>query len=502
MKKRTLGRIGSVLMAGAMVVSLAACGGGDSSSTATTAAAGGTETTAAAAGTTAAAETTAAAAEEETAAAEDGGAVAGALSNYEAKDMGGRTIKIGLWWDIFYDSEFQTLDDITAAGGTYDNAETAQMQLDAVRAVEDKWNVKIDYVNLGWDGVISSINTSVTNGTPDCDIYLTDPQFGIPAVANGYAMNLEDVAPADSDILNEENVFTRFPVLGNENYLFYTSTTVPTGAVYLAYNADMVDEMGLEAPEALAERGEWTWDKFAEYCQTLTRDTDGDGNMDVYGYGTTQTKTMQGFLASNNAMIAGTTTEGLSDPKSIEAFNFIDRLYNVDGTARPYTTDWNDDNEALFQNKVAFGFVQFYELVGRDIDYEVRICPAPIGPSGDGSMTPNELHNCYFIPVGVEDATAVYEIFEELNNWHMGDTFYRDDPAWFESGFVDEDQLELGYTEGYKANADIFNSVSNNPMGDVWYAIYVNKEMSVSQAIESYKQQMQDAIDALSANME
>lgn len=69
MKKRTLGRIGSILMAGAMVVSLAACGGGDASTT-TTAAGGSTETTAAAAGNT---DTTAAAAEGETAAADDGG---------------------------------------------------------------------------------------------------------------------------------------------------------------------------------------------------------------------------------------------------------------------------------------------------------------------------------------------------------------------------------------------------------------------------------------------
>ena len=39
------------------------------------------------------------------------------------------------------------------------------------------------------------------------------------------------------------------------------------------------------------------------------------------------------------------------------------------------------------------------------------------------------------IPVGVEDATSVYEVFEELMNWYNGDTTYRDDPEYFESAF-------------------------------------------------------------------
>ena len=496
MKKRTLGRIGSMLMAGAMAVSLAACGGGDTATT-TTAAGGSAETTAAAAGNT---DTTAAAAEGETAAADDGGVAGGAYSNYEGKDLGGRTIKIGVWWDIFEDSEYQTLEDITAAGGAYDNAETEQMKLDAVRAVEEKWNCKIDYVNLGWDGIISSINTSVTNGTPDCDIYLCQYQFGLAPFSNGYIQKISSYAPADSDILNDQNVLTRAAVLGDDDYFFFPSTTIPSGATFMAYNADMLDEMGLEAPESLAAKGEWTWDKFAEYCSTLTRDTDGDGNTDVYGFGDVFTRAIKGFLASNNAEVAGGFTEGLSDPKSIETFNFIDRLYNVDGTARPFNTDdWSDNENALWENKVAFAFANTYQLVGRDIDYEVRICPAPVGPSGDGSMTPMEIPQPYFIPVGVEDATSVYEIFEELNNWFLGDVSYRDDPAWFESAFVDEEQLELAYEEGYKAknNNDFADQVTNFPMGDVFYAVVVNKEMSVSQAIEANKQKAQDAIDAV-----
>ena len=171
MRRKTVGnKVVSVLLAGALAASLAACGG----NTANTGADAGNN--AADAGTK---EDTKSAETETAADTEESSDAAVADSGYEAKDLGGRTIKIGLWWDEYWDSNYQSLDDIEAAGGSWTNEETMQMKLDAVRAVEEKWNCKIEWVNLGWDGIIDSINTSVTAGTPDCDIYLTDLQFGI-----------------------------------------------------------------------------------------------------------------------------------------------------------------------------------------------------------------------------------------------------------------------------------------------------------------------------------
>ena len=90
--------------------------------------------------------------------------------------------------------------------------------------------------------------------------------------------------------------------------------------MYMTYNAAMIDSLGLEAPESLAEKGEWTWDKFAEYAKACTQDTDGDGNMDVYGYGSAWTLTVQGFCA-RTTLQSQIPHRGLSDPKTVEAFN-------------------------------------------------------------------------------------------------------------------------------------------------------------------------------------
>lgn len=485
MKKKVV----SLMLTSAMVLSMAGCGTSSSGGAASTSGESSDET----------AEASASISDGDTAQASEASTEA-AYSNFPAKDLGGRTIKIGIWWDEFWDSNYQTLDDIDKAGGTYDNADTMQMKLDAVRAVEKKWNCKIEWVNLGWDGIIESINTSVTAGTPDCDIYLSDLQFGLAPVANGYAEKLSELCP-DGDVNNDQKVFTKNDYLGYDDYFFSTSTTIPSGAMYMAYNAQMIDDLGLEKPEDLAAEGKWTWDKFEEYAKKCTQDSDGDGTPDVYGFGTAWTLAVQGFEASNNAQLCAGTEEGLSDPATSETFDFLQKLYVTDKVARPINDDdWNDNLLAFSSGKAAFCFAQPWILVQElsNHDFDVRICPAPTGPSGDGSMSPVNLTNNYFIPKGVEDATSVYEVFEEMNNWFLGDTELRDDPMWFESAFVDEDQVALATEIGLKANNDIWNTVdTQGAVNSVFYGACVRNDSTVAQAIESNKQVLQDELDAL-----
>ncbi len=419
-------------------------------------------------------------------------------SNYEAKDLKGRKIRIGIWWDEYWDSNYQSVDEIEAVAGALTDVEEMQMKLDAVRAIEEKWNCKIEWVNLGWDGIQESINTSVVAGTPECDIYLSDTAWVLPAIMNGYAQKFTDYAPKDSDLLTDNIVFTPTAILGQDEYLFHVSSVYPNSATYLAYNKTMIDSLGLEDPCALAERGEWTFDKFAEYAKKCTRDTNGDGINDVFGYGSVTTNTIQGFLAANNAQIAVDQKEGLSSEASIQAFQFIERLYNTDKSARPYQGTWEDDRDSLFNGLTAFSFVSTNELhtSAARCEFDVYVCPAPTGPHGDGSMTPARFVNEYFIPVNVEDATSVYCVFEEMQNWFKKDTSLRDDPEFWETMFATEEQLELGIELGFKSNNDMWTKVDDEGVvHDVMNAVVIDKTSTVAQQIEKNKQILQSEID-------
>lgn len=98
-----------------------------------------------------------------------------------------RTIRIGTWYDHYYDSTNTDIHDDPSVA----DEELAQQHFDIVKEVEDKYNVKIEFVNLTWTGIQESINTSILAGQPDCDIYEVDLSFGIPAALNGYATNLQ-----------------------------------------------------------------------------------------------------------------------------------------------------------------------------------------------------------------------------------------------------------------------------------------------------------------------
>lgn len=420
---------------------------------------------------------------------------------HEPKDLNGRTIKICLWWDEYWDSNYQTLEDIDAAGGSYADPEIMQMKLDKIREIEERWNCRIEWVNIPWGDVKESINISGTNGTPEYDIYALDQDISISPVLNGYLMSYKDYAPADSDIMTNQIVLMPYSVLGYDEYFLHSpkDDNVPEGAQYMVYNASVLDAKELEAPEKLAERGEWTWEKFAEYALACTEDVDGDGVMDTYGYGGSWASTIEAFTASNNATIASGPAEGLSDTKTIEALDFIRRLYQVDKSAVVPSGDWYQNNATIYGGTVAFACQQPWQLINADgAANGVRVCPLPTGPSGDGSLTMLATIKGWGIPKGVEDPESVYLILEEMMNWFNGDIEYRDEASWFESAFADADQLEVAYREGLKNNIDWWQKMSD--MSSIMYPIYEELsegDATAAQLVESNKQLVQDVLDGM-----
>ena len=81
------------------------------------------------------------------------------------------------------------------------------------------------------------------------------------------------------------------------------------------FNLQMIKDANLEDPRDLYDRGEWTWDKFAEYCQALTKDTNGDGIIDVYGFGGFQQEWFEAMLMSNGTYVASNGTREPHQPR-------------------------------------------------------------------------------------------------------------------------------------------------------------------------------------------
>jgi multiple sugar transport system substrate-binding protein len=480
--KKTSKKLLALLLSLTMVFTLAACGDKEKATTGTDA-------------------TPTVAATEATPVVEATPTVVPEVEQYPAFDFGGREINVGLWWDYFYTSEHTDIADDPGLS----NTETAQLKLDNVRRIEEKYNCRITFKNYGWDGIKESINTSITAGTPESDIYLTDLQFGIPAVVNGLAQDLTTIAPENSDLFGAQTVVKPLEALGG-TFLF-TEQGLPQNGIFLGYNATMIQDLGLDDPQELYNKGEWTWEKFAEYALAGTKDNDNDGTVDVYGYGGVFTDFVNGLVMNNGGSIAGQETEGLSSTPVTEAFEFINRMYNVDMSARPWNgDDWNDNLLAWSDGKVMFWTAQAWSLKqevdaavaeGAELPFEYHTVPYPVGPSGDGNAYSPVSGNWYMIPVGVKDADKVLQIFEEFLNWHGGDTELRDDPTWFESCFQTLEDVDIAYKTGQNLKLDPWGSLAPgfDFGGTIWWPVVVNKDTTVAQAVEAGKPVLQDALN-------
>ena len=438
------------------------------------------------------------------------------VSGFAALAEEPRTITIGLWWDKYYDSTHTEITDDPGYQGTLSD----QLRFDVVKKVEEKYNVRIEFVNLTYTGTVESINTSILAGTPDCDIYLVELSFGIPAAANGYFVDLKTILPEDSDIFNDQIVMYYLDTGDGTATLFKpASAATQVEATYpLAFNKQMLEDANLEDPRDLYARGEWTWDKFIEYCQTLTKDNDGDGTIDVYGFGGYQGEWFNGLCMSNGTYVARPGEDENWTSKEVgEVLQLMQDMYVTYNVAYPYdeTDAASDTMRYLYRDgKVAFCPIAAWinssnndydwdGTTGVTLDFDMVYVPWPVGPSGNQETNKQKEAGgeFYGIPVGVEDPELVYNVFYDWNNWYDFDLDIRDDYEalrwWYtctaKDPEIQESNFEVMFEAGAREQFDNWDSLQVYPD----FVGLFRGDYTVAQFQETYKQEIQDAMNRL-----
>lgn len=441
-----------------------------------------------------------------------------------------RTIYIGTTWDIYWDSLHPEISDIPNWTGTLAD----EMMLANTKRVEEKYNVRIECINLTYAGAKESINTSVLAGTPDVDIYMLDLGIAAPAVANGYAMDLRDVLPSDNAVIMGTDPAVSYIDTGSGavSLLCANSAENMVGSTMpLAFNLQMIEDANLEDPRDLVERGEWTWEKFREYCIALTQDTDGDGSTDVYGFGGWPGDFFMQFVLSNGTNVAATATENLTSPEVAEVLQFIQDLNLVDHVMYPIPEEngWDICRWLYRDGKVAFTPIAawimdsnkdyaFNDTESVPLDFDMIFIPWPTGPSGNAETNAQKVtaNSCYVIPVGVEDPELVYNVLYDYLNWYGYDPesedggeaalAIRDDPEalswWYGVTARDIDLQDYNFSIMMEMGAhQILDNYNNLGEGaELPLLQLINGEYTVAQLQEEYRNPVQNAIDRLMGN--
>ncbi|MDR1669842.1 MAG: extracellular solute-binding protein [Oscillospiraceae bacterium] len=418
-----------------------------------------------------------------------------------------RDIYIGQWWDSEYDSNTLEMPEDEA------DPMVGQMRLDNMRAIEERYNVTFNYVNMTFDGARESLNTSLKAGTPDVDIYTLDTQFMIMPITSGYAIPISDYATDPAyDILNNDeakNVFTPINIGGmDKDYIFSVTPTINPNAMYmLGFNYDILQAKGQPNPQDLYDAGEWTWQAWMDIMKACTDTTTGTP---TYGWSGGHVRFLENLLISNNAHIALGETEEITSAPTREVFDFIDDMYNISQVAKAWSDeggifwengDWSNNDLAFFifipwlaQN---YGVSQ-----SEDCPYDIRSVPWPTGPTAEAqggvSATVNLNGNVMMIPVGTPDPEIVFRVYYDFTNWFAGDTSLRDDWTWMEDLFgPDTRGWEYAKKMCEKAQYDMWNDLAmTDENGNGFYiGGIMNGSETPTQFTEKWKNIVQDYIN-------
>lgn len=341
----------------------------------------------------------------------------------EPVDLGGRVIKVASWWDL------------KPAG----NTASEKARLDKIAEVEKKYNIKFEWINVPFEEYMPKFTASVLGGEPFADILQMEYKSALPAIMKGQLLKVSEYTTGANNINGEANLIAKSPQIAGDYYAFETPGTYGTG---LHYNRDLFKKLGLPDLQELYNAGQWNWDKFMEIAKLATKDNDNDGKIDTYGYSGWATDTFRNFTYANGGFIVDETakTQGFTDPKTIEAAEFVNRLYNVDKVVKVKSgnkTDWNETN-TFKDGDVAMFMTASWNLGG--LTFDLGVVPMPTGPQGDPSITfgDNAL-NAKFIPKGVKDPQIVYQIWEETYDIPPFEDFPSQE--WLEGIYAHEEDI-------------------------------------------------------------
>ncbi|NLN28042.1 MAG: sugar ABC transporter substrate-binding protein [Firmicutes bacterium] len=194
----------------------------------------------------------------------------------------------------------------------------------------------------------------------------------------GILLNLQPLFDRD---LNEDDFFMepfkamRYPSMeGGDLY------GIPFAFVMSSfyYNQSMFDQMGLAYPDDT-----WTWETISEVGKRLTRDTDGDGVIDKWGfYSTYDYKLLEMVIRAFGGRVLDEDFNVVVDqPAAVQATQLLVDMIHVDGIAPPVTADGNrlfrEGNLAMHVTNIS-DLTSFREVA--TFDWNVALMPA--GPAG------------------------------------------------------------------------------------------------------------------------
>lgn len=417
MKKRLL----AMCMAAVLLLSTSACGGNNNSSTSS----GSSESSGAAAETSSGVETSKVASGEEE----------------DIPDFGGARVCIATWGDSTYapkDNE----------EGEREAAWRAEM--------EEKYNFKFEYLTLPNDGYEAAIVASCTAGKPVADVFDIMMDYTTGMMAKGLLYPLDEIKgwdPVNGDYTLKAVADAMTWSDGHTYGMKMQKGPFFDMKVVTLFNKRMAESLGIDI-YADYENGDWTWAKMREYAAMASKDSDNNGELDVFGWVGGE------YLLSLS--FVGSTGIRLIDENYKVNYNNPDMLKALEASAamKEY---WYPVNDYSYQQKFAEGgalfmaAVQPWEMFSlSEMEDDFGLVPFPVPEKGDELYTIADSVTVSVIPKNATNPEAAafamkllaheprpWEFDEEGN--YLLENQEEENPYWYMGGYGDQLRDEESY---------------------------------------------------------
>ena len=422
-------------------------------------------------------------------------------------DLGGVNVIIRDWWSYgdlpcYNDYDEARIEYLDWCQETYNFTVSRQAISDWGSAPQDL----VDYV--------------ITGGDDNYYVFIIRPDAATTSAMSEGLMY--DLSTLDCLDFNHNPIFTRNQIdetysVGNSIYCMYADNngfSDPKAGIY--FNKRILADAGID-PESIydmQDAGTWTWDAWIEMLDTVTRDIDNDGIIDIYGCGENYNDLISGFVFSNGGTYVNYDRNGkfriaLEDPDVLEGLNMAKEVMDKYDVHNTYVNgeSWDFYKEDWLNGHFAFYPGQVWEVDNvTEIDDEVGFVTFPVGPSAGNDYASLASDNLSVIPACYDADKAWkcafayslyfgdvpgYEDYIESLNIVKDDYYSKFDDA--ES--VDSTIVRIIRTSDYEI-ANIVPGLDIN--ADFIWNIYTNGP-DISSVIEATKSVWQKYIDEANA---
>ena len=328
------------------------------------------------------------------------------------------------------------------------------------RKVEKEYNCTIKIVNPDTADLVSNLKTKVMSGDKVGDLYNLYALHLIPSIRNGVLQDMSKINGLDVKDPRWVEAITNVATYDGGVYAleFMRPTEVRTS---LIYNKQVLNNMGIKDDiTQLVRDKKWTFDKWREILKACTKDTNGDGENDVWGLMShASTYFLWSLIASNNGRVLdvhedGSVTETLNDEKVINALQFYYDIINTDKVFDKQATE----ESANLANDFLSGKYAFVSCETWLIDQHIKklntgnvpygLVPVPMGPDATDYASNADNMRMWSITTTNKDLDKTVPIFNALARYTYN---YGEDHWW-------DDGVEYDYfNDGDKDSVEMYN---------------------------------------------